>query len=231
MANFFLFVGFSSTSCLDVLVKGNKKNGVYHVRSAPNTPAIAVYCDQMNNGGGWTVIQRRINGTVDFYRTWDEYKHGFGDLEGEFWIGNDNLHILTSQPVELLIEMEKFSGHYYYAKYDTFGIDNEQQKYKLHVSGYSGTAGDSFSFHDGVEFSTKDKNNDPIVSSKDCSVTFQSAWWYKKCKDVDLNGVYVATESGIVHRGIKWETLLGTTGNLKSVRMKIRQKEGNMYYL
>lgn len=187
---------------------------------------MTVYCDQMRQGGGWTVIQKRINGTIDFYRTWNEYKLGFGALEGEFWLGNENIHLLTSSsPMELLIEMETFGGKYFYAQYSTLNVRNEAAKYTLDISGYAGTAGDSLTtLHNGAPFSTKDQNND--VTGHNCPELFNSAWWFKHCKDADLNGKYVAQESGTTYRGIKWEALLGMNKNLKSVEMKIRPKQG-----
>ncbi|TMW41512.1 hypothetical protein DOY81_013409, partial [Sarcophaga bullata] len=62
------------------------------------------------DGGVWTVIERRINGSVDFYRNFSEYKTGFGNIDGEFFIGLDKLHALTStlKPVELLIQLQRF---------------------------------------------------------------------------------------------------------------------------
>lgn len=51
-----------------------------------------VYCEQKLYAGGWVVIQNRFNGSVDFYRNWTEYKNGFGDLNGEFWLGLDKIH-------------------------------------------------------------------------------------------------------------------------------------------
>ncbi|KAK3728148.1 hypothetical protein QZH41_019461, partial [Actinostola sp. cb2023] len=216
---------YNSTSCLDVLLKGHRNSGVYRIRPTKiDGPMISVFCDQMRHGGGWTVLQRRINGTVDFFKTWREYKNGFGSLEGEFWLGNDNFHRLASSPVELLIEMETFSGFYYYAKYDSFQIENESAKYKIHVSGYSGSAGDSLTFHNGSMFSTKDQDNDP-GTEHDCPNTLISAWWFNQCKQADLNTIYVSQESGTSTKGLKWHALLGKNKNLKSVEIKVRPKQ------
>ncbi|XP_078697501.1 angiopoietin-related protein 3-like [Branchiostoma floridae x Branchiostoma belcheri] len=87
----------AARDCVEVYERGYVTNGVYVIRplSYPGDP-FPVYCDQENTNGGWTTVQRRQDGTVDFNRTWEEYQRGFGDLEGEFWLGLDKLHALTS---------------------------------------------------------------------------------------------------------------------------------------
>ena len=109
---------------------------------------IRVLCDMTTDGGGWTVFQRRLDGSVDFYRDWKAYKEGFGSLSGEFWLGNDNLHRLTAaDDVMLSVELEDFDGSIKYAEYTTFKIADEVDKYRLLVEGYKGTAGDSMKPH------------------------------------------------------------------------------------
>ena len=91
------------------------------------------------SGGGWTVFQRRVDGSVDFYRGWQDYKNGFGDLQGEFWLGLDKIHRLTTAAQnELRIDMEDTSGSTRYAEYDFFAVTSEQQKYKLSLGTYAG---------------------------------------------------------------------------------------------
>ena len=103
-----------------------------------------VLCDMNTDNGGWTVFQRRLDGSVDFYLDWKSYKHGFGDLNGEFWLGNDNLHRLTAfDNVTLRVNLEDFDGNKTYAEYTTFKVADEADKYRLLIGGYSGTAGDS----------------------------------------------------------------------------------------
>lgn len=98
--------------------------------------------------GGWTVLQRRMNGSVDFYLDWASYKRGFGNLDGEFWLGNDNIHRLTaSDDVKLRVDMEDFDGNIKYAEYSTFKVADDGDKYRLSIGGFSGTAGDSMSLH------------------------------------------------------------------------------------
>ena len=55
----------------------------------------SVYCDTQTSDGGWIVVQRRKDGSVDFNRPWNDYEKGFGDLNGEFWYGLKSMHCLT----------------------------------------------------------------------------------------------------------------------------------------
>ena len=55
-----------------------------------------VYCDMSTDGGGWNVLQRRQEGSVDFYRGWNDYKSDLGQLNAVFWLGNDKIHRLTA---------------------------------------------------------------------------------------------------------------------------------------
>ena len=101
-------------------------------------------CDMTTEGGGWTVFQRRLDGSVDFFQGWESYKNGFGDLNGEFWLGNDYLHCLTaSADVMLRVDMEDFDDNITYAEYTTFQVADEADKYRITIGGYNGTAGDS----------------------------------------------------------------------------------------
>lgn len=130
---------------------------------------------------GEIVIQRRLDGSVDFYRTWNEYKQGFGNTSGEFFIGLEKVHKLTNtRSYQLIIVMEDFSNDRRYAKYDQFIIGSEAEKYNLKSLGtFSGSAGDSLTYHVGQKFSTKDQDNDAF--DEHCAVTFTGAWWYKAC--------------------------------------------------
>jgi len=98
-----------------------------------------VFCDQTTDGGGWTVFQKRLNGSVDFYVYWSDYKVGFGDLNGEFWLGLDKIHRLTSDNNSMLrVDLEDFEGNTAYAEYNMFGVMSENDMYKLNLGRYSG---------------------------------------------------------------------------------------------
>lgn len=138
-------------------------------------------CDAETRNGGWTILLRRLDGTVDFYRNWTEYKHGFGNLEGEFFLGLDKIHALTAyQSQELLFILEDFQGDVRYEKYDNFAIGDELDKYVLHSLGKAeGSAGDSMTEHLGQQFTTYDQDNDKYP--KNCAETHKGAWWYRAC--------------------------------------------------
>ena len=124
-------------------MNGFTSDGVYHV-IPDGGKAIQVLCDMTTEGGGWTVFQRRLDGSVDFLLDWEFYKNGFGDLSGEFWLGNDNLHRLTTNAdVILRIDLEDFDGNITHAEYSTFKVADEVDKYRILLGGYNGTAGDS----------------------------------------------------------------------------------------
>ena len=98
------------------------------------------------NGGGWTVVQRRRDGTVDFYRDYQSYADGFGASDSEFWLGNENLHHITSRrSYELWIDLDDFGSQRVFARYEEFAVESECDGYRIQVSGFSGTARDSFS--------------------------------------------------------------------------------------
>ena len=110
-----------------------------------NLPAFDMFCDQTTAGGGWTVFQKRLDGSVDFFLDWSDYKVGFGDLNGEFWLGLDKIHRLTSDVNSMLrVDLEDFEGNTAYAEYNMFNIMSENDKYKLNLGIYSG---DSLRFY------------------------------------------------------------------------------------
>ena len=99
-------VDFVSTDCSDLLNVSLTQSGVYSV-NPDGKGSFTVYCDMRTDGGGWTVFQRRQDGPVDFYRGWNDYKSGFGQLTSEFWLGNDKIHrLISSRPSSLRVELE-----------------------------------------------------------------------------------------------------------------------------
>ena len=133
-----LFSPAALKNCADIYKSGERNDGVYTVKP-DNMSAFDVFCDQTTAGGGWTVFQKRLNGSVDFYLNWSDYKHGFGDLTREFWLGNDKIHRLTSDDNNTMcVDMTGFEGNTAYAEYEMFGVMGESNKYKLILGNYLG---------------------------------------------------------------------------------------------
>ncbi|XP_019640763.1 PREDICTED: ficolin-1-like [Branchiostoma belcheri] len=209
--------------CMELLTTGHDTSDVYTIYpDGGGKSPVHVYCDMDTDGGGWTLFQKRQDGSVNFYRDWQAYKTGFGDLIGEFWLGNDHLHRLTAQDVyELRVDLEDFEGNTAYAKYNIFRVEDEVHKYRLTVDGYSGTAGDGMTAHHDMFFSTWDRDND-IHDTDDCAETYKGAWWYSSCHRSNLNGQYLIGNHQSYGDGVNWSRWKGQYYSLKTAEMKIR---------
>ena len=177
-----------------------------------------VYCDMRTDGGGWTVLQRRQDGSVDFYRGWNDYKSDFGQLTAEFWLGNDKIHRLTAaRPSSLRVELEDWSGGRLFTKHGNFKIGDEQAQYRLELGSYSGGW---LAYYNNMAFSTKDRDNDRC--SCNCAVSRTGAWWYRACHTSNLNGKYLRNVKGNA-KGVNW-SFCGRPFHfsLKFTEMKLR---------
>ena len=175
------------------------------------------------DGGGWTVFQRRQDGSVDFYRDWADYVEGFGDLDGEFWLGLDKIHRLTDAFASntLRIDLKDFEDEERYAKYSTFDVKGSDENYKLLVGGYSGDAEDSMTvWHNDMDFSTK--NNDNDEHSGNCAEVYKGAWWYNRCHTSNLNGLYLRGNHDSYADGVNWKAWKGYYYSLAVSEMKTR---------
>ncbi|XP_052084629.1 microfibril-associated glycoprotein 4-like [Mytilus californianus] len=208
--------------CSDI---ADVKTGVYDIYPDGVLPAVPVYCF-VNETRKWTVIQRRINGCTDFYRGWEAYKEGFGNSSGEYWLGNENIHKISSHGRHALrIELSDFDNQVRYAEYEMFSIGDERDGYQLAVNGYSGDAGDSLLAHNGMKFSTFDRDND-ISSVKNCAEFHGGAWWYKWCYASNLNGKYLPGRIDYSVSGDKsvvWHSWHGDDYGLKSTNIMMRK--------
>ena len=208
--------------CEDAYLQGVTTSGIYKIQPDDTGPPFNVYCDMDTDEGGWTVFQRRKDGSVDFYLNWIDYVRGFGDLNGEFWLGLRNIHRLTASAShsQLRVDMEDFDSNVAYAKYDSFNVGDAASRYTLGVAGYSGTAGDSLVYHNGMTFSTKDEDND--AWGDNCAVTYKGAWWYNSCHLSNLNGLYLSGPVTSYADSVNWNTWKGYYYSLKFTEMKTR---------
>ncbi|XP_043256055.1 angiopoietin-2 [Colletes gigas] len=218
-------------SCVDLLNAGMRDSGVYYLQIRGTTYwFLKVYCEQDVAEGGWTVIQRRDDfgePRENFNRDWADYKNGFGDPGREFWLGNENIYMLTNNEDYMLrVELEDFEGNKKYAQYSHFKIYSEAEYYKLEIDGYDGNAGDSLNDpwygSNNSPFSTYNRDNDR--SSLNCASMLKGGWWWKSCGR-GLNGLYLNDPQDLTARqGIVWFRWRGWDYTLKRATMMIKPK-------
>ncbi|CAH1800989.1 unnamed protein product, partial [Owenia fusiformis] len=188
------------------------QNGVYEIEPDSSQSTFDVYCDMQD--GGWTVIQRRYDGSVEFHnQNWTEYKDGFGDVSAEHWLGNDLIHLITnSANYEIKFDLMTPDNVWHYATYSNFSIQNEAANYQLSIGPFkSGTVEDVIVNNtkankrlNGMKFSTRDRDND-LQELESCARTEShngGGWWYNSCTGVcpnckySMDGVYHGLDLG-----------------------------------
>ena len=209
-------LGLRQSTFSEIINKPKQKN----VCGNQHSTITNVNCDTVTAGGGWLVIQRRIDGNVDFNRYWSEYEEGFGNLPdddkdttGEFWIGLCSLHCLTSQGQwELRIDYMFTNKTKGYLSYHHFRVGPASDDYQLSISGFSGNATDPITgLHslNGMKFTTRDRDNDNSGGSFNCAVQHlggnAGGWWYNYCSHIYLNHQYNHRYS--VHLNGQWHSL------------------------
>ncbi|XP_032526409.1 fibrinogen C domain-containing protein 1-like isoform X2 [Danaus plexippus] len=210
------------TDCQEIQAQGFNVTGIYKIKPEDMEP-FYVLCDLNTVGGGWTVIQNRFDGSQDFYKNWNEYKHGFGNLASEFWLGLEKVYYLTNQKLyELRVEMETQIGQEASATFSVFTIGPEYESYRISTLGtYRGNAGDSLSYHAGQKFSTYEIDNDEWKDGS-CAVEHGGAWWYKECDKSNLNGKYMSGTEENNGQAVYWISFKGPNSPLSKTRMMIR---------
>ncbi|CAC5379425.1 Fibrinogen-like protein A,Ryncolin-2,Angiopoietin-1,Angiopoietin-related protein 6,Angiopoietin-related protein 2,Microfibril-associated glycoprotein 4,Angiopoietin-related protein 7,Angiopoietin-related protein 1,Ficolin-2,Ryncolin-1,Ryncolin-3,Ficolin-1,Fibrinogen C domain-containing protein 1 [Mytilus coruscus] len=199
----------SPRECEDLIISAS---GIYIIYPGGGNLAVQVYCVVEGNKI-WTVIQRRESGSVDFDRGWNEYKSGFGIAGGDYWLGNENIHIISMENQhEISIYLEVSPSDYRYANYSTFRLGDENSKYSLTIAGYGGNAGDSMHYHNGLMFSTKDADHD-LDGGRNCAARYKGGWWYNSCYYANLN----REDNNLIN----WRTY---SNYIRKTKMMIRRK-------
>ncbi|XP_052286420.1 SCO-spondin-like isoform X2 [Dreissena polymorpha] len=176
----------------------SRHSGVYTITTHISHTKIPVYCDMETDGGGWTVFQRRFDGSVDFYRTFIEYENGFGNISGEHWLGLKYISEITSKGFnKLRLDVTHFNGSKGHDVYGNFSLE-PGTNYILNLGANLQLSGISSEFQlnshvpgapVGCGFSTYDHDVDK-VSTFSCAIQDHGGWWYNSCYLMNINGRY-----------------------------------------
>ncbi|XP_050067747.1 microfibril-associated glycoprotein 4-like [Anopheles maculipalpis] len=195
---------------------------VYTIKPPASSVApFRVYCEQSYRQGGWIVISRRFDGSLNFTRDWIDYRDGFGTPEGEYWLGLEKMHRITGADYfQLLVHLKDYEGTVKTALYDEFEIGNESSGYRLHLGAFvEGNAKDSLRPSVGMKFSTPDRDNDEHPGS--CADYYASGWWFRNCMNANLNGVYRRLDPR--NATMNWFGFRDDLQGLKEATMMIRE--------
>ncbi|XP_073697784.1 microfibril-associated glycoprotein 4-like isoform X2 [Garra rufa] len=220
---------FKPVDCSDIYNSGETVSGIHSIYPAGDDP-VWVDCEMISDGndednGGWTVIQRRMDGSIDFYLPWSKFKKGFGTVLGEYWLGLGIMYQMTrNRKYMLRVDPEDFAGKKGFAMHSSFSLVPEAGGYKLQVSGFKdGGAGDSMTFHSAKKFITLDKDQD--LNGTNCAKPFLGAFWYNACQYAYPIGVHLWDKKPTDYpSGDVWYTWTNShaVGIKKSISMKIK---------
>lgn len=214
------------SDCHELFLRGETTSGVYTIQPI-NAEPFKVFCE-MTADGGWTVIQRRQDGSVDFDQLWQAYEKGFGSLNGEFWLGLEKMHAIAKNGGYILnIKIADWSGDVATVRLP-FQLGGEETKYSLQIretrpfSPLETSLGtDAIS---GLPFSTRDQDNDQ-KNDTNCAKHLSGGWWFSNCGRSNLNGRYFQSpppkQRHQRKQSIFWKTWRGRYYPLKSSKIMI----------
>ncbi|KAJ0032709.1 hypothetical protein NQD34_002790 [Periophthalmus magnuspinnatus] len=209
--------GFAK-DCHELFVQGQRKTGVYTIQPGNSKP-FSVLCE-MTQAGGWTVIQKRFDGSQSFDLAWNDYRRGFGSLTGEFWLGLAHIHTLARQGRYMLQVELSDSSRQSHVISSEFQLEGEEGQFSLHLGPDSDASlGGLFSApgSSGLPFSTPDRDND-LSAEDNCAQKHSGGWWFSSCGDSNLNGEFPSSLGS--SRSMFWTTS-GAVSALRSTVMKI----------
>lgn len=180
----------------------------------------------MTSEGGWTIVQKRFDGSQNFNHFWENYKRGFGNLNGEFWLGLESIHSLSKQGEYILqVEVTDGAGQQQTARYK-FQLDGEEKMFSLHLQPESeGQENIMTTGASGLPFSTADRDND-LAEDVNCADLLSGGWWFSSCGESNLNGRYPRRPNMLRHhqsrrRGMFWVSSKGSNTSVKTSVLKI----------
>lgn len=214
--------------CQELFDEGERQSGLFQIQPQESPPFL-VNC-KMTSDGGWTVIQRRQDGSVDFNQPWEAYKAGFGDPQGEFWLGLEKVHrILGDRGSRLAVQLHDWEGHAESLQFPVH-LGGEDTAYSLQLTApVASELGATTVVPSGLSlpFSTWDQDHD-LRGDKNCAKSLSGGWWFGTCGHSNLNGQYFRS---IPHqrqqrkKGIFWKTWRGRYYPLQATTMLIRPTE------
>lgn len=207
--------------CSAIYNRGEHTSGVYTIRPS-NSQVFNVYCDTQS-GSPWTLIQHRKDGSQNFNETWENYKKGFGKLDGEFWLGLEKIYAIVQQSKYILrLELQDWKGSKHYAEY-SFHLGNHEANYSLHVTEIAGNIPEAFPVHRDLMFSTWDHR---AKGQLYCPESYSGGWWWNDvCGENNLNGKYNKPRTKSKperRRGIYWRPPSGKLCSIKSSKMMLQ---------
>ncbi|XP_051020545.1 angiopoietin-related protein 3 [Acomys russatus] len=207
--------------CSAIYNGGERKSGVYAIRPS-NSQVFNVYCETQS-GSPWTLIQHRKDGSQNFNETWENYKNGFGRLDGEFWLGLEKIYAIVKQSDYILrLELQDWKDSKHYAEY-SFHLGNGDTNYTLHVAEAAGNVPEALPEHKDLVFSTWDHRAKGQLA---CPESYSGGWWWHDvCGENSLNGNYIkprGKSKAEKRRGIYWRPQNGKLFSIKSSKMMVQ---------
>ncbi|KAG5275863.1 hypothetical protein AALO_G00125380 [Alosa alosa] len=212
------------SDCHELFHRGERQSGVYTIKPL-NAKPFDVFCE-MTSEQGWTVIQKREDGSQDFNKLWSDYKTGFGSLKGEFWLGLEKMLSVSKQrPHVLQMDFSDWRGEAQSVSY-TFQLDGEESNYALHLQPTTpGLLEHALATdHEGLPFSTADRDHD-LKEDANCASQLSGGWWFSNCGHSNLNGRYQSGPTLAQRHNRKqvvfWKTWHGRYYPLKTTTIKM----------